>query len=33
MPNVKGKKYAYTPAGMTAAKKGKDAAKKTAKKK
>lgn len=32
MPNVNGKKYPYTPAGMAAAKKAK-AAKKTAKKK
>lgn len=28
MPMVKGKKYSYTPAGMAAAKKAKDAAKK-----
>ena len=28
MPNVNGKKYSYTPAGMAAAKKAKEAAKK-----
>lgn len=28
MPNVNGKKYPYTPAGMAAAKKAKEAAKK-----